>query len=177
MKCKKTVLLFLTAALLLMAAHTTVLALPEDETVPSSVYTPETQPPSVSSIEPTESQPVQPDSEPEPAQPEPTQPPETQPPETQPPETQPPDVSYQETDPPASQEETQPQEDQSWLDIFQLPTQTLPTEDVTIPEKESSNTTTTQYVVMGILMWIVIVLGALITVGILASTHRRKRGK
>lgn len=132
MKCKKTVLLFLTAALLLMAAHTTVLALPEDETVPSSVYTPETQPP---------------------------------------------DVSYQETDPPASQEETQPQEDQSWLDIFQLPTQTLPTEDVTIPEKESSNTTTTQYVVMGILMWIVIVLGALITVGILASTHRRKRGK
>lgn len=162
MKCKKTVLLFLTAALLLMAAHTTVLALPEDETVPSSVYTPETQPPSVSSIEPTESQPVQPDSEPEPTQPEPTQPP---------------DVSYQETDPPASQEETQPQEDQSWLDIFQLPTQTLPTEDVTIPEKESSNTTTTQYVVMGILMWIVIVLGALITVGILASTHRRKRGK
>ena len=122
MKCKKTVLLFLTAALLLMAAHTTVLALPEDETVPSSVYTPETQPPSVSSIEPTESQPVQPDSEPEPTQPEPTQPPETQPPETQPP-----DVSYQETDPPASQEETQPQEDQSWLDIFQLPTQTLPT--------------------------------------------------
>ncbi|HIQ80261.1 MAG TPA: hypothetical protein IAD32_03125 [Candidatus Scatavimonas merdigallinarum] len=172
MKCKKTVLLFLTAALLLMAAHTTVLALPEDETAPSSAYTPETQPPSVSSTEPVESQPVQPGSEPEPTQPEPTQPPQTRPQETQPP-----DVSYQETDPPVSQEETHPQESQSWLDIFQLPTQTIPTEDVTIPEKENNNTTTTQYVVMGIFMWVVIVLGALITVGILASTHRRKHGK
>ncbi len=166
MKLKKTALLFLVAALLISVFVVSARALPEDE---SGTAASETLPP-VSSQEP-ETQPP----------PEPTDPPYSEPePQPEPSSSQEPDY----TDPPAASSETQApvsseeetQERKSWLDIFKLPTE--PTnEEESIPEKKDTQTTTTQYVVMGLLLWVLIVCGTLVTLGVLASTHRRKRGK
>ena len=160
MKLKKMAPIVLAAVLLISAFVFSARALPEDESGVSAVETqePETQPPP----EPT----APPYSEPEP-QPEPSS---SQEPEY----TDPPAASSQTQAPDSSEEETQGQK--SWLDIFKLPTE--PTnEDASIPEKKDTQTTTTQYVVMGILLWVLIACGTLVTLGVLASTHRRKHGK
>lgn len=166
MKLKKTALLVLAAVLLVYTFVVPAGALPEDdsstaytETVPASSQAPETQP--------------QP-------QPEPTDPPYSEPqPQPEPSSSQgpvytdPPPASSQTEAPVSSEEET---EHKSWLDIFKLPTEPTNGEE-TIPEKKDTQTTTTQYVVMGILLWVLIACGTLVTLGVLASTHRRKRGK
>ena len=166
MKLKKMAPIVLAAVLLISAFVFSARALPEDESGTSAV---ETQPP-VSSQEPETQPPPEPTappySEPEP-QPEPSS---SQEPEY----TGPPAASSQTQAPDSSEEETQGQK--SWLDIFKLPTE--PTnEDASIPEKKDTQTTTTQYVVMGILLWVLIACGTLVTLGVLASTHRRKHGK
>lgn len=164
MKFKKTALLVLAAVLLVYAFVVPAGALPEDdsstaytETVPASSQEPETQP----QPEPTDP----PYSEPEP-QPEPSS-------SQEPVYTDPPPASSQTDAPVSSEEET---EHKSWLDIFKLPTEPTNGEE-TVPEKKDTQTTTTQYVVMGILLWVLIACGTLVTLGVLASTHRRKRGK
>lgn len=162
------VLLVLSAVLLICAFVVPAYALPEDG---SGVSAAETQP--VSSQEPVTQPPTEPTdppySEPEP-QPEPQPDPSSEEPEY----TNPP-VTPSETEAPVSSEE-ETQEQKSWLDIFKLPTE--PTnEEESIPEKKDTQTSTTQYVVMGILLWVLIACGTLVTLGVLASTHRRKRGK
>lgn len=165
MKLKKLVLLFIAATLLICSLAVQVHALPGDEsgapvtdTQPEETVPQETQPPATEPPEP-------PYSEPE-TQPAPSS--------SQPDYTDPPAASSEEQPPASSEEETQP--NKSWLDIFKLPTE--PTNaDETIPEKKDNQTSTTQYVVMGILLWVLIACGSLVTLGVLASTHRRKRGK
>lgn len=164
MKLKKTVLLVLSAVFLICAFVVSAYALPEDDSGISAV---ETQP--VSSQEPVTQPPTEPTNPPY-SEPEPQPAPSSEEPEY----TAPP-VTPSETEAPVSSEE-ETQKQQTWLDIFKLPTE--PTnEEESIPDKKESQTTTTQYVVMGILLWVLIACGTLATLGILASTHRRKRGK
>lgn len=164
MKLKKLALLFCSAILLICSLAAPAHALPGDEsgapitdTQPEETVPQETQPPVTEPTDPPYSEP------------------ETQPTPSEEPEYTDPPVTSPQTQPPvSSEEETQSQK--SWLDIFKLPTE--PTNaDETIPEKKEGQTTTTQYVIMGILLWVLIACGSLISLGVLASTHRRKRGK
>lgn len=79
-------------------------------------------------------------------------------------------------------QETQPEENSSqdtssnWYDWFAVSSQeeTQPATEA-LPEDNSSQTGTTEYVGYGFLMWVVIIVGVILTLAILTNTHLRKK--
>lgn len=89
------------------------------------------------------------------------------------PETEP-ETYYEQTEP--YYEETEPQQESSnWYDWFTVSQDETEPETETIPEPDSSQAGTTEYVGYGFFMWVVIVVGAIITLAIITNTHLRKK--
>lgn len=74
-------------------------------------------------------------------------------------------------------EETEPQEDSgdNWYDWFSVSQEETEPETETIPETDSAESSTTEYVGYGFFMWVVIIVGVIITLAIITNTHLRKK--
>ncbi len=158
---KKTLVFFI---ILIVFVSSSVNAFAVDETLPTIDFE-ETTPPTTQSTTPA-----------------PVTQPETLAPTTQP-ETLAPTTQIQ-TDPP-TQEQTQPQTQQPTQEtttsggflngLLEQPEEPETSED-SIPQ-ETRAVSTTAYVINGVLLWIVIVVGVLVTLGILGITFKRKKSK
>lgn len=89
---------------------------------------------------------------------------------------------YEETEP--NYEETVPTEDyassdtsSNWYDWFSVSQVETEPQAETLPQLDntSSSAGTTEYVGYGLFMWAVIIVGVLLTLGILTNTHIRKK--
>lgn len=161
---RKTIISFLVIYVMMLFLSISVFALPEENTEPQTLYTEPITEYTEPATEYTE--PTQPETEYTEPTTEITEPTTAEPTTAEPTTAEP--TTQAVTDAP-----TQATTNNGWGGILDQPDEPLATEKPTPPANQGA-VSTTVYVINGVFLWIVIVLGVLITLGILGVTFKRK---